>query len=70
MIDILEFTRDERISHLGRNPIKGGKPASDNKRIIIEKEIAGADLRIDRLKDQCFVDIFQKIVIIALVIKI
>lgn len=55
---------------MGRNPIKGGSPAREKRRIITEKVMAGEDLRREILNDQCFVESFQKISIIAVVIRI
>lgn len=55
---------------MGKKPIKGGRPAREKRRIIMEKVIAGEDLRREILNDQCFVESFQKMIIIALVIRI
>lgn len=62
--------RDDKIIHFGRNPIKGGTPARENNNRTIVEIIAGLMLLIDKLKDQCFVEVTHKIDIIEIVMKI
>jgi len=61
--------KEERIIHLGRNPINGGIPANEKRRIIRVIVMAGFILIMERLKDQCFDEVFHKIVIMEIVIR-